>query len=132
MNNTLLAVIGGALLLGLVALGLTSWGSGNANGASGPMWGAMAQGQAYYNAGPMGPGMMGSMMQGRGSMGPAGNMGNTYGWGCGMGGMHSNMMRPWSGMGHMQGGMMGGGGHCRGMQTGAPLTPQQPQGETQK
>ncbi len=127
MNNTLLAVIGGALLLGLVALGITSWGSGNANGASSPMSGAM--GPMMQQGGMMGS--MGPMMQG-GSMGPSGNMGNMNGMGSGMGGMHGGMMGG-GGMGQMQGGMMGeGGGHCAGMQTDAPITPEQPQDETQK
>lgn len=108
MNSTLLAVIGGALLLGLAVLGLTGWGWGDANS----MPAAMAQSQAS----PM------SMMQGMGGM---------------MGPMESmmqggNMMGSGNGMAHMQGGMMGASGHCGGMQTHTAATPQQPEGKDTK
>lgn len=72
-------------------------------------------GWAWNQRAPMGPGMMGGY--GYGPMGPdmmgpmGGMMQQGMGYMHGIGGMHSGMMRGW--------------GCCGGMQTYAPLTPQQ-------
>jgi len=80
MNNTMLAVIViGALVIGLGVLGVAGWNPRNSNGAAIPMPAVTAQGQAYYNAGPMSP-----MMVGYGPMGSMMHGGMMGGWGhCG-------------------------------------------------
>lgn len=107
MNNMTVAVVIGALLLGLGALGFATWsGSQNApNGVAAPMG--------------MGSGMMGSM----GSMMQGGNMSGMHG---GMMGSMGSMMQG-QGMGGMQNDMMGGQNSGPGMM-GGPSCNSAPQG----
>lgn len=104
MNSTMLAVIVGALVIGLGALGFSAWNGSQS--ASNRM--AFSMPAAMGNVDSMGSGMMGSGMMGGGMMGSMGSM------------------MQGQGMGGMQNGMMGGWGCCGapGQQAYTPTNPQ--------
>jgi len=93
MNKSMLAIVGALLVIGLGVLGIAGWSWNHRApnvAASIPVPAIRAQGQGYYNASPMGPGMMGSY----GPMGP-GMMGPQGSWMGNRGGMHGSMMGGW-------------------------------------